>query len=113
MTPCGCYRRAPLAPQVDTYGHAVNGRVSIGRTVAPRVRVRFDALGLQFDQNVQYFPPCPAPGCTRSYYRAQSNDIVGVIGNGLLDVDRRGIFYLIGGAGAYGAFVPSAERHVG
>jgi hypothetical protein len=107
------YLAAPVAPQVGTYGQAVNGRVSIGRTVAPRVRVRFDVLGLQFDQKVQYFPPCPAPGCTRSYYRTQSDDIVGVVGNGLLDVDRRGIFYLFGGAGVYGAFVPSAERHLG
>jgi hypothetical protein len=107
------YLAAPVTPQIGTYGRAVNGRVSIGRQVAPRVRVRADVMGLHFDQSVQYFPPCAAPGCTHPYYKTQSNDIVGVIGNGLVDVDRRGILYLIGGAGAYGAFVQSTERHLG
>jgi hypothetical protein len=107
------YLAAPVAQQVGTYSHAVSGRVSIGRKVTPSLRARFDAVGVQFDQNVQYFPPCPAPGCTRSYYRRQSNSIVGMIGNGVLDVDPHGILYLIGGTGVYAASVPSAEWHLG
>ena len=78
-----------------------------------RCRMRFDVLGIQFDHNVQYLPPCPSSGCTHSYYRVQSNSVVGLVANGVLNVDPRGILYLVGGPGAYDAFAPSAELHLG
>lgn len=104
---------AAATPHGDTYGHGLNARVSVGRELAPNFRMRIDVLGIQFDHNVQYYPPCPAPGCTRSYYDVQSNSVVGVTVNGLLNVDPRGILYIVGGPGVYDAFVPSAELHLG
>lgn len=96
-----------------TYSHGINGRVSVGQEIAPNLRIRLDVVGIQFNRNVQYFPPCASPGCTRPYYTTQSNDVVGVVANGLVNVDPRGILYLIGGPGLYSASVPSAEWHVG
>jgi hypothetical protein len=87
--------------------------LSIGRELASKFRVRFDAAVTQFDHEMPVFPPCPIGGCTQSFYNTKTNGVIGLTANGLVNLDPRGIVYLIGGAGVYNAYVPSAELHIG
>jgi hypothetical protein len=101
------------APAGDSYSRGLNIRASIGRQIAPNFRWRIDAFTSQFDHNVQFYPPCAFPACTRPYYNAQSVGIAGLTANGLMNVDPRGIFYVIGGTGLYEVYGPATELHLG
>lgn len=101
------------AAQGGTYSHGVNAQISVGRVFTQRIRMRIDMLGAQFNHSVQYYPPCPFPGCSRAYYTRESNTIVGLVLSSVLNVDPRGILYLTAGPGMYEAFLSSAELHIG
>jgi hypothetical protein len=89
------------APRLDKYATGYNIRVSLGGQLGPRGRVRFDALVGWFDDSRQFFPPCPAPGCTSAYYNGGNAYVAGLLANWLRNVDSRGILYGIGGLGLY------------
>lgn len=97
----------------NNYVRGFNIRASVGRQFAPNLRWRIDAFRSEFDNTVQYVPPCPPPGCTHLYYEKQSVSVTGLTANGLVNVDPRGIFYVIGGAGLYVADASSSELHLG
>jgi hypothetical protein len=89
---------APVASVASSNGS--NVRASIGWQVAPSFRWRIDAFTSQFDAKTALSLPCPSSGCPASAY-IQSERVNGLTANGLVEVDPRGIFYLIGGAGLY------------
>jgi hypothetical protein len=113
----GGWNHVSPAPSGDSYGPGFNARASIGRQLAPHFLVRLDAFTIsgQSKDSVQFYPPCAFPGCTRSYYNytTQSFGIAGLTVNGLVNVDSRGIFYAIGGAGIYDVSRPATELHLG
>jgi hypothetical protein len=101
------------APSGDNYSRGISIRASLGRQIAPKLRWRIDIFTSEFDHNVQFYPPCAFPGCTHAYYNAQSVSIDGLTANGMVNVDSRGIFYVIGGAGLYDLRGPATELHLG
>ena len=100
-------------PSGETYSHGWTARVSVGPQLASNFLLRIDGIMSQFVDSVQFYPPCPFPGCTHAYYNAQTVNILGVVANGILNVDHRGIFYLIGGAGAYDVNARNHDLHMG
>jgi hypothetical protein len=100
-------------PSGETYSHGWTARVSVGPQLASNFLLRIDGIMSQFVDSVQFYPPCPFPGCTHAYYNAQTVNILGVVANGILNVDHRGIFYLIGGAGAYDVNARDHDLHMG
>lgn len=104
----------PVAPSGPFYSGGSNIRASVGWKVAQNFQWRIDAFTNQFD--VKTGPlPCPTFGCPASAY-LQPERVSGLIANGLVSVDPRGIFYLIGGAGLYdvnGVNLPITEWHFG
>ena len=95
------------------YTHGWTARVSVGPQLASNFLLRIDGILSQFVDSVQFFPPCAFPGCSHAYYNAETVNIVGVVANGTLNVDRRGIFYLIGGVGAYDVNARDHDLHMG
>lgn len=95
------------------YTRGWTARVSVGPQLAQNFLLRIDATMSQFRDSVQFSPPCPSPGCTHAYYNAESVNVLGVVANGILNLDRRGIFYLIGGVGAYDVNARDHALHVG
>jgi hypothetical protein len=89
---------APVASVASSNGS--NIRASIGWQVAPNFRWRVDAFTSQFDARTLLSLPCPSFGCPASAY-IQSERVNGLTANGLVNVDPRGILYVIGGAGLY------------
>jgi hypothetical protein len=82
-----------------SYGHGFTGRASYGQRVASNVSVRLDADVVQFDDAVEFFPPCAPPGCTQRYYTTSTNFLAGLSLNALANLDHSGSVYVIGGAG--------------
>jgi hypothetical protein len=101
------------APSGDNYSRGISIRASVGSQIAPTFRWRIDAFTTEFDHNVQFYPPCAFPGCTHPYYNAQSVSVDGLTANGMVNVDPRGVFYVIGGAGLYDLRGPATELHLG
>lgn len=95
----------------DTHGYSF--RASVGREVAPRLRLRFDAFTSEIDHNVQIYPPCAFPGCTHAYYDRFATSITGLTANVLLSPDRDGVFYATVGAGAYDQELQGSTLHLG
>ena len=89
------------APDGHVYSRGYGFRASVGHQLEPRVRVRFDATFSWFDDRTQFYPPCAFPGCTGPSYNVDRATVAGLSANWLVDVDRRGILYGIGGAGLY------------
>lgn len=100
-------------PDGATNTNGFNIRASIGRVVTPRVRLRFDVFVSDFDRKVQFYPPCPAPGCAHPYYNTESAGIAGLTANGIVNADSRGIFYVTGGAGLYDSYGRRTEIRPG
>ncbi len=93
------------APEGDGYTRGFNIRASLGWQLAPRVRLRFDAFTSQFDDSVQLPPPiCLAIYVCAPFYNVEPVRVAGLTANGLLNVDPRGILYVIGGAGFYDVY---------
>jgi hypothetical protein len=105
-----------LVPPVSTglsYGTGSNFQGSIGWLVEPKVRLRIDVLTSQFSVKSTVTEPCPFPGCSGPGYSFNSESVTGLTANALLDLDQRGILYLIGGAGLYDVHAQSTEWLVG
>jgi hypothetical protein len=85
-----------------------NFRASLGWQVAPNFRWRIDAFTNQFDYTTTNTFPCPSVGCG-----VPSERVNGLTANGLVNVDPRGIFYVIGGAGLYDVETQTTELHFG
>lgn len=104
-------------PSGAHYGTGSNVRASIGWQVAPNFRWRIDAFTSQFDVRttiVQPFvQPCPSFGCSGPGFDFQSERVNGLTANGLVNVDPRGILYVLGGAGLYDVHTQTTEWHVG
>ena len=98
----------PPAPGSGSYSHGFNARASIGRELDSRFSLRLDAFTSTFTRadSTQFFPPCAFPGCTQSYYSVQHQSFgaAGLTMNGLMNLDPRGVFYLIAGTGVIDAF---------
>lgn len=111
----GGWNYVPTLPSGAIYASGSNVRASIGWKVAPNFRWRIDAFTSQFDSKDNSRIPCPSFGCSPSDY-VNAERVDGLTASGLVSVDPRGIFYVIGGAGLYdvnnaGLTVP--ERHFG
>lgn len=102
---------APV-PNLESYSNSLNARASIGWQVAPNFRWRIDAFTNQF-HITGFALPCPAFGCSGPGYSFQSEAVNGLTANGLVNVDPRGIVYVIGGAGLYDVHAQTTERHFG
>ncbi len=108
----------PPAPGSGTYSHGFSARASIGRELDSRFSLRLDAFTSTFSRtdSTQFFPPCAFPGCSQSYYNVQHHSFgaAGLTVNGLMNLDPRGLFYLIVGTGAIDAFgrTPSGYNEV-
>ena len=109
----------PVAASGPFYDSGTNLRASIGWQVAPNCRWRIDAFTNQFDLKTGIPRPCPSFGCSGPGYDIQfeSERVSWLTANGLVSVDARGMLYVIGGAGLYGAYEasvrPSTEWHFG
>jgi len=82
-----------------SYGHSLTGRASFGQPVRPGLSIRLDADFTQFDNTVQFYPPCAPPGCTHPSYYTQSTFLAGLSVNALANLDSKGVFYVVGGGG--------------
>jgi hypothetical protein len=104
----GGWNNLAPAPQLKRYTHGFNARASIGRQLTPRFQLRFDAFTSQFDETttVYFYPPCAFGVVCHAMpsYFGQSMGIAALTANGLVDVDSRGMFYLIGGVGFYDTY---------
>jgi hypothetical protein len=89
-----------------------NFRASIGWQVEPSFRWRIDAFTNQFDAKTSIAYPCPSFGCSPGLL-APPERVNGLTANGLVSVDQRGVFYLIGGAGLYDVEQQTTELHFG
>jgi len=111
----GGWNYVPLPP--STTGnvlrpHGFNLRAAIGRSVTPRIRVRVDAFTIRFNDKIPVYPyqPCSSLDCTPVENKAHyEGNVSGVAATGLVNVDPRGVFYLVGGAGLFSA----NELHLG
>ena len=111
----GGWNYAASAPGVASFSSGSTVRASVGWQVAPNFRWRIDAFSSQFDAHLMDNLPCPQQGCPASAY-LQSERVSGLLANGLVSVDRRGILHVIGGAGLYdvnGVNEPITEWHFG
>ncbi len=105
------------AQAYETYSHGFNLRASIGRPLTSRFLLRFDAFTSQFDEKTTTyaFPPCLFAGpCTAiPSYVFQSEGVAGLTANGLLNLDPRGVFYAVAGAGLYDTYGGPAKLNIG
>jgi hypothetical protein len=97
----------------DNYTHGYSLRLSYGREVAPHLLLRVDAHRNEFDHRVQFYPPCAPPGCSGPYFYTVPVAITGVTASGMLNIDRRGIFYATAGGGLYVVDAGGREAHFG
>lgn len=86
--------------------HGFNLRAAIGKAITPRVRVRVDAFTIQFtdNDNVQVCPYSPDsfPGCgSLQHESSYSGNVSGMTATALVNLDRRGFTYVVGGAGMF------------
>jgi len=104
-------------PSGADYGAGSTVRASIGWQVAPNFRWRMDAFTSQFDVRTTIAQPfaqaCPTFGCSGPGFDFQSERVSGLTANGLVNVDPRGILYVLGGAGLYDVRTQATEWHVG
>ncbi len=96
-------------PAGQSYGHGFNVRASIGRQFTPDFLIRFDAFTNQFAETVPLVSRLNNPGpvcngCPPPVYSRPYNGIAGLSASGLVNVDARGMFYVIGGAGFYDTY---------
>ena len=103
---------APVPSSVN-YGKGVNVQASIGWQVAPNLRWRIDALTSQFDVKSTVPLPCPSFGCSGPGYSFQHERVNGLTADALVNVDSRGLLYLVGGAGLYGVTTQTTAWHFG
>lgn len=103
----GGWNYVPLLPSTTGDAlkpHGLNLRAAIGRTITPRVRLRVDAFTLQFNDKipVNFYLRCTFPICsTAAHEAAYEGNVSGMAVNALVNMDRRGLFYLVGGAGLF------------
>ncbi len=84
--------------------HGINLRAAIGRAITPRVRVRVEAFTIRFNDQIMVYEyqPCASFDCAPGDHEARyEGKIGGAAATGLVNVDRRGLFYLVGGAGLF------------
>jgi hypothetical protein len=93
--------RIGAAPTGETYGPAFSSRLSVGRRITRNFALRLDVISTQYDHDLQLYPPCAYPGCSQTYYQSHTEHLTAVTANALFNLDRRGLFYLIGGVGLY------------
>jgi hypothetical protein len=87
-----------------------NLRASIGWQIAPGFRWRIDAFTNQFSAKEQGLPePCPVSGCSGPDYQFQTESVIGLSVNGLVNVDPRGILYMVAGAGVDDVNTPRTQ----
>lgn len=103
---------APGEP-ANRLGNGLTIQGSIGGNLAVGSRWRFDVLGTLFDDEVQFYPPCPSSGCSGTTGTTRSSSVTAATLSGLVPVGpgRRG--YLIGGVGVYDANVGDRELRFG
>ena len=82
-------------PIAMEFSRGYNFQASVGRVVAPRVRLRLDGSVLEFNRTTRLNGPvllilCPAPGCGPMEARASAN-VVALTANTVVDVDPREI----------------------
>jgi hypothetical protein len=103
----GSTYRKDLPPN-DGYTLGFNARVSVGKRLSDHTMLRLDAFVSQHDSkdSTEIFPPCAFPGCHPLWNINRLTDgVAGLMLNGIVELDPRGIVYLVGAAGvdeAYG-----------
>ena len=103
----------PSTSTAGHFGHGLAIRASVGWALRPGVDFRIDGMEVQFDRTQQFFPPCPAPGCTGPSFETQQSRVEGLTANAIVHLDKGGIVYVIGGAGLYDSRVEGNEVKVG
>ena len=91
---------APV-PSTVHYSGAWNLQASIGWKVSETVRWRIDALASQFDVRSAVSFPCPSFGCSGPGFSYEHESVNALTANALVNLDPRGLLYVIGGAGIY------------
>lgn len=97
-------------PQTATHG-GINLRAAIGRALSPRVRVRVDAFMIQFSDKIPVYPySCPFSDCVDVQHATHYDGVInGVAATSLVNIDPRGILYVLGGA----SHLFANEKHLG
>jgi hypothetical protein len=96
-------------PAGQSYGHGFDVQASIGRQFTPDFLIRFDAFTNQFAETVPLVSRLNNPGpicngCPPPVYTRPYNGVAGLTASGLVNVDARGMLYVIGGAGFYDTY---------
>ena len=102
---------APV-PLSASYSRGWNVQASIGWHVTTNFLWRIDALASQFDITAAS-QPCPLIGCSGPGYSFRHEVVNGLVANALVNIDSRGLFYLIGGAGLYDVTTQTKAWHFG
>jgi len=97
----------------DRFGSGPYLRGSVGLSVAPRTRIRFDGDAMVFRLQTEAPVPCPSQGCPHAFYDNHTRGVAALTANGLLSLDSREFWYLIGGLGAYDIETQVNSLHVG
>jgi hypothetical protein len=92
------------APPGNGYSRGFNIQASIGRQFTRRFLLRCDAFMSQFDYRAQIYPPFLTPEGPEYHYGVRSEGVAGLTANGVVNVDPRGILYVVGGAGLYDTY---------
>ncbi|MHB0962990.1 MAG: hypothetical protein ACYC5V_07280 [Gemmatimonadaceae bacterium] len=83
--------------------HGFNLRAAVGRVITPRVRVRVEAFTIQFNDKIPVYTylPCVSYCAPVDHEARYEGNASGVAATGLVNVDSRGVFYVVGGAGLF------------
>ena len=103
---------APV-PSTVRYSGAWNMQASIGWKGSENLLWRVDALASQFDVKTTVFPPCPSFGCSGPGFSYEHESVNALTANALVNVDPRGLLYVIGGAGIYDVTAQKTTWHFG
>lgn len=101
------------ASERDRFRSGPYMRGSIGEPVGSRINLRTDLHVVLFKLQIPETLPCPSTGCHYTIYDDHTRVVGGVTESALVDLDRRGFVYVVGGAGLYNAETQVNSFHVG
>ena len=83
--------------------HGINLRAAVGRVITPRVRARVEAFTIQFNDRIPVYAyqPCASDCAPVDHEARYEGNASGVAATGLVNVDSRGVFYVVGGVGLF------------
>jgi hypothetical protein len=97
----------------DRYNAGPFLRASVGSSVVPRTRIRFDGDVMLFQLQTERPVPCPSQGCPHPFYDNHTRAVAAFAANGLFALDSREHLYLIAGLGVYDIETQVNSKHIG